>query len=93
MMRSDSEFFQTSIYEIDQILRERELAEDEETLCLIRYKLPHMHRNYSDVFLKSESDRLPPHRIYDHKIQLEAPLPNAFSLLYRQSTKELKATK
>ena len=52
-----------------------------------------MHRIYSDVFSKSESDRIPPHRIYDHKIQLEAPLLNAFSPLYQQSTKELKATK
>ena len=36
---------------------------------------------------------MPPHRSYDHKIQLEAPLPNHFSPLYRQSTEELKATK
>jgi predicted aspartyl protease len=68
MMRSDSEFFQTSIYEIDQVIRERELEEDEETLHLIRQKLPHMHRRYADVFSKSESDRIPPHRIYDHKL-------------------------
>ncbi|ELR02229.1 hypothetical protein GMDG_01022 [Pseudogymnoascus destructans 20631-21] len=93
MMRSDSEFFQTSIYEIDQIIHEKELDEDAETLHLIQQKLPHMHRSYADVFSKSESDRIPPHRIYDHKIQLEAPIPNAFSPLYRQGTKELKATK
>lgn len=45
------------------------------------------------MFSKSESDKIPPHRIYDHKIQLEALLPNAFSPLYRQGTEELKATK
>ncbi|OAF54388.1 hypothetical protein VC83_09311 [Pseudogymnoascus destructans] len=45
MMRSDAEFFQTSIYEIDQIIHEKELVEDEETLRLIQQKLPHMHRN------------------------------------------------
>ncbi|KFY97632.1 hypothetical protein V498_01969 [Pseudogymnoascus sp. VKM F-4517 (FW-2822)] len=62
MMRSDSEFFMTSIYEIDQILKERgELEEDAETLALIREKLPSMHCGYTDVFSKSESDRLPPH--------------------------------
>ena len=93
MMRSDSEFFQTSIYEIDQIIRDKMLKEDEETLDLIKRKLPGIHRDYADVFSKSESDQIPPHRIYDHKIQLEAPLPNAFSPLYRQSTEELKATK
>ncbi|ELR04401.1 hypothetical protein GMDG_01477 [Pseudogymnoascus destructans 20631-21] len=93
MMQNDSEFFQTSIYEIDQIIHEKELVEDEETLRLIQQKLPHMHRRYTDVFSKLESDRIPPHRIYDHKIQLEAPLPNAFSPLYGQGTEELKATK
>ncbi|ELR06045.1 hypothetical protein GMDG_07756 [Pseudogymnoascus destructans 20631-21] len=72
MMRSDSEFFQTSIYEIDQIIHEKELDEDAETLYLIQQKLPHMHRSYAN---------------------LKAPLPNAFSLLYRQGTEELKATK
>ncbi|OAF59535.1 hypothetical protein VC83_04074 [Pseudogymnoascus destructans] len=61
MMRNDSEFFQTSIYEIDQIIHEKELVEDEETLRLIQQKLPHMHRRYTDVFSKLESDRIPPH--------------------------------
>lgn len=81
-MQSDAEFFQTSIYKIDQIIRERELLEDKEMLYLIREKLLYMYRKYANVFSKSESDRILPHRIYDHKIQLEAPLPNAFSLLY-----------
>ncbi|ELR04493.1 hypothetical protein GMDG_06795, partial [Pseudogymnoascus destructans 20631-21] len=92
MMRSDSEFFQTSIYESNQIIHQKELVEDEGTLCLIQQKLPHMHRKYTDVFSKLESDGIPPHRIYDHKIQLEAPLPNSFSLLYQQATEELNVT-
>ncbi|OBT81225.1 hypothetical protein VE02_10361 [Pseudogymnoascus sp. 03VT05] len=93
MMRNDSEFFQTSIYEMDQIIQDKESEEDDETISLIREKLPYLHRKYTDVFSKSESNKIPPHRIYDHKIQLEAPLPNAFSPLYQQGTKELKATK
>ena len=36
---------------------------------------------------------MPPHRKYDHIIQLEEPLPPYFSPLYRQSTAKLKATK
>ncbi|KFY69635.1 hypothetical protein V496_00074 [Pseudogymnoascus sp. VKM F-4515 (FW-2607)] len=77
-----------------EILKERgELKEDAETLALIREKLPSMHRGYTDVFSKLESDRLPPHRIYNHRIQLEAPLLNAFSPLYQQGTEELRATK
>ena len=50
-------------------------------------------RNYSDVFSKAASDTLPPHRPYDHKIQLEAENAIGYHPLYRQSTEELLATK
>ena len=94
MKRKDTEFFQTSLYEIDRVLESLdENTEDQETLQLIKEKLPSKYDRYADVFSKSESDRLPPHRAYDHKIQLEAPLPNAYSPLYRQSADELRATK
>jgi hypothetical protein len=92
MKRSGTEFFQTSLYEIDRILDEAD-EDDEETTALIDKLLPACHAKYRDVFSKSASDRLPPHRSYDHKIQLEGPLPNHYSPLYRQSTEELKATK
>ncbi|OBT70856.1 hypothetical protein VF21_10642, partial [Pseudogymnoascus sp. 05NY08] len=75
------------------IIREKESEEDDDTISLIQEKLPPVHQKYTNVFSKAESDKLPPHCIYDYKIQLEAPLPNAFSLLYRQGTEELKATK
>jgi hypothetical protein len=93
MKRADTEFFQTSLYEIDRVMEEVAEREDPATAELLMEKLPVPYHSYADVFSKSESNRLPPHRAYDHKIHLEAPLPNAFSPLYRQSTSELQATK
>ncbi len=92
MKRPQSEFFQTSLYELDRLI-ERSECDDEENARLIDKLLPARYASYRDVFSKSESDRLPPHRPYDHKIVLEEPLPNHFSPLYRQSTAELKATR
>lgn len=93
MKRPENEFFQTSLYEIDRILLDRTLEEDEDTAQLIKEKLPRAYESFRDVFSKTASDQLPPHRVYDHKISLEQPLPNHFSPLYRQSTAELLATK
>jgi hypothetical protein len=95
MKRKENEFFQTSLYEIDRVINELEegLIEDNDTLQLIHRKLPKSYTGFEDVFSKAESDRLPPHRFYDHKIQLEAPLPNSYSPLYRQSTEELRVMK
>ncbi len=93
MKNRQNEVFFTSLYEVDRILDEREPEEDLDTQELIENRLPKRYSAYRDVFSKTESDRLPPHREYDHKIQLEGPLPNRFSPLYRQSTAELKATK
>jgi hypothetical protein len=90
MKRPNTEFFQTSLYEIDRLLDERE---DKETSLLLRQKLPKCHAAYRDVFSKTESNRLPPHRLYDHKIQLEQELTYGYTPLYRQSTEELQATK
>jgi Reverse transcriptase (RNA-dependent DNA polymerase) len=39
------------------------------------------------------SDQLPPHRLYNHKIQLEADHNLGFHLLYKQTAEELLATK
>jgi len=52
-----------------------------------------MCKGHIDVFSKVASDQLPPHRPYDHKIQLEADNNLGFHLLFKQSLKELLATK
>lgn len=93
MNRKGSEFFQTSLYEINRILDERDEVEDPDTNRLLDEKLPKEYSHLRRAFSKVDSDKLPPHRPYDHKIRLEAPLPDAYSPLYRQSTAELQATK
>lgn len=95
MKRPQTEFFQTSLYELDHLIEEQSDQEpdDAETSDLIDQKLPPQYEPYRDVFSKVASNQLPPHRSYDHKIQLEEELPNHFSPLYRQSTTELEATK
>jgi hypothetical protein len=51
---------------------------------------------YADVFSREASNVLPPHRSYDHKIQLKdlaSPESLEYSLLYNQSTFKLQETK
>ena len=48
------------------------------------------------MFSKEASDTLPPHRTYDHKIQLEDPASASslsYSPLYHQSAAELEEVK
>ncbi|KAK6581227.1 hypothetical protein PZA11_005918 [Diplocarpon coronariae] len=93
MKRKETEFFQTSIYKVDRILKERYEPENPDVEKLINDRLPKQYRSLRQAFSKRDADTLPPHRYYNHKIQLEGPLPDAYSPLYRQSTKELKVIK
>jgi hypothetical protein len=45
------------------------------------------------VFFKSKSDKLPPHRLYNHKIELEGDNTLGYSLLYKITTAELETVK
>ena len=84
MKRKENEFFTASIQEIDSILQDREHRRgDLDTERLIQERLPLAYDQFKDVFSKLESNRLPIYRLYDHKIILEAPLPNRYSPLYR----------
>jgi hypothetical protein len=65
------EFFTTSLYEIDYILEDRNLetpAEEETEEQMLRRIVPKEYHDLIDVFSKSASDKLLPHRLYDHKI-------------------------
>jgi hypothetical protein len=55
--------------------------------------VPKEYYNLINIFSKSALDKLPPHRLYNHKIQLEGNLPIRYSPLYKQITKELQAIK
>jgi transposase InsO family protein len=59
-------------------------------------RLPVLYQEYRDVASKAESDKLPPHRPYDHQIELEKDASIAdlkFHPLYRMSAEELEVVK
>ncbi|KAI0991102.1 hypothetical protein K3495_g17085, partial [Podosphaera aphanis] len=57
--------------------------------------IPPEYADFADVFSKAESDKLPPHRAYDHKIELEGQGERSlkYSPLYKMSLDELEAVK
>lgn len=59
-------------------------------------RLPTRYQGYRDVASKAESNKLAPHRAYDHKIELEKGASTSdlkFHPLYRMSTEELEVVK
>jgi hypothetical protein len=55
----NSETFVISLYEIDQIIKDKtEVSEEEQTE--LRPVIPEYYHNYLDMFLKEASDILPP---------------------------------
>lgn len=105
MRRKDNLVFSTSLYEIDRLLEERAsiayadnealqttainaLDEDEDLV-----KVPSCYNEFLDVFSKAESDKLPPHRAYDHKIALSSDHDLKYSPLYKMSVPELETVK
>jgi hypothetical protein len=55
--------------------------------------MPKEYYNLINIFSKSTSDKLLPHRLYDHKIQLKGDLLIGYSPLYKQIIEELQAIK
>ena len=58
--------------------------------------LPKEYGSYTDVFSKEASNVLPPHRSYDHKVQIDDPKGSeslGYSPLRHQSTQELQEVK
>ena len=55
--------------------------------------MPKEYSEFKDTFSKAASDKLPPHRPYDHKITLERENDLGYSPLYKMTTAELEATK
>jgi hypothetical protein len=85
--------FVTNLYEIDRIIDDKLQAEYDASDDQVEQELPAVFAEYTDVFSKKASDELPPHRPYDHKIQLETDNTLGYSPLYNQSVKELQAVK
>ena len=85
----------TSLHEIDKRIEELENPgglEDPE-IDEIKKQLPERYWEYADVFQKSKSDELPPHKPYDHKIELEGERDLGYSPIYRLGREELEAAK
>src|SRR5204863_7199583 len=92
LRKGESEASVTSLYEIDCMIEEKEaLEEDEETTEEIEKKLPAAFSKYANVCLKAASDTLPPHHVYDHKIELEEKNNLSYNQLYLQSVEEVKS--
>src|SRR6266567_693888 len=81
--RKDNEVFTTSLYKINQIINKREEKPTKETnKKLVKRLLPTIYTGYKDIFLKAALNKLPPHQIYNYKIQLEANNSLGYSPLY-----------
>jgi transposase InsO family protein len=62
------------------------LSDDEPTI-----QLPEKYAEYSQVFSKTQADKLPPHRPYDHSIPIAEGANVPFGPVYNLSQTELKA--
>jgi len=91
--RKDNELFSTSIYEVDREIHACKAKDTDEDWAEIVAKLPDSYRPYIMDFSKAASDILPPLRLYDHKIELEADRTLGHGPLYSQSTEELVVLK
>jgi hypothetical protein len=89
-----TEEFLFSINMLNRAIKDVLAEEDEETREQILTKLPGEYQNFADMFSKSESSILPPHRPIDHKVEL---LPDAAPFkaypLYSISADQLIALK
>ena len=59
----------------------------------LELRMPKQYWQFKDIASKEASDLLPPHRVYDHKIDLEKPNDLGYSPLYKMTTAELEETK
>jgi len=100
--RSDVATFAIIVTEIDRLLKTaRNKPEDvnlqelshEEILEEVKAKLSSKYHDYLDVFDRAMADQLPPHRPYDHKIELTGEGTPPRSRLYHMSGYKLQKVK
>jgi hypothetical protein len=91
LRKKTNELFSTSLYEVDRLLENRRNSppSTEEELA----QVPEAYYDFIDVFSKTASDQLSPHRSYDHKIVLEKENTLIYSPLYKISLEELEILK
>ena len=98
LTRPGSTPFITSLHEIDCMIEAKQLSSSDKELTdeeLVNRRLPTCYSNLKHAFSKAASDVLPPHRSYDHKIELESATESdlGYSPLYHQSASELQVIK
>ena len=90
-----SDVFVTSLHCIDKAISQKRERLPE--LSEVKQKLPQSYHDYADVFLKSVSDQLPPHRSCDIKIEIEEDKSHEQAIghapLYKISLEELEAVR
>ena len=102
--RNKTEIFALSMEDIDnQLAFHREAQLDvislssveaaSQNLEEIKAKLPSEYHEFLDVFDRAQADKLPPHRSYDHKIELSGDRPPPQSGAYRMSPYKLQKVK
>jgi hypothetical protein len=100
VQKKDVKTFSITPCQIDQMLESLNRT-DSSALCTIdpatieetRAKLPPEYHEFLDVFDRSKADELPPHRSYDHKIELEGEGQPPKSRLYPMSGYKLQKVK
>jgi hypothetical protein len=99
LKQAGSKFGHCTLVALDAMIIWKHLEEhpldDEENLRLIQRDLPAEYADFTDVFSKSASDTLAPHREgVDHKIRLNVPESTlTCNHLYKLSEQELQAAK
>ena len=95
--RKGARCFSLTIHQIDEATKGLN-ADEVIDLCQmstqakeeIRNKLPSEYHDFLDVFDKTQADKLPPHRSYDHKIELEVNERPPHSRIYPMSGEKLQ---
>jgi hypothetical protein len=80
--------FSLSMYEINKALKRKSIEQGD-----LKSLIPPEFHEFLPLFDKVIADRLPPHRIYDHKIPLKDGFEPPFGPLYSLSRPELEALK
>jgi len=102
LSRPNTEIFTISLYEIDRVIEERKKGskggfvprwDDESEEQFLRRTVLKEYYDLINVFLKTESDKLSPHRSYDHKIELTSENNLGYTSLRQYTPEELAAIK
>lgn len=91
--RKGYEMFAITIKDIEAYLQKNAAADAARDSVDPAEKLPEEFRDFADVFSPKEADRLPPHRPYDHRVQLQEGKTPPFGPLYPMSRDELVVLK